>query len=161
MQVKIKHKKPSALKELIAKVDKMPQIALGFPRGKATAAQYPDGTSVLNVAFWNNYGTFDKNGNPHIPARRFMDTGGRRASIELKPLIAKLLKSVNEGKMTSEDAAEIIGLKATAILKKEITEMNEPPNAPETIRKKKSSNPLIDTGLMRQTVTFELRDKRK
>lgn len=161
MNAKIKHKNPKFWDGFINRHKGMPQIALGFPRGQATAASYPDGTSVVDVAFWNNYGTKNQEGGVAIPARRFMDIGGRRASQETLPYLKKMVPKINEGKIKEEDVAEVIGNKAVAILKKEITELSEPPNAPATIAKKKSSNPLIDTGLMRQTVTFELRGTRK
>lgn len=175
MKATFKHKNKNSVRELIARMGKMPQIALGFPRGPATAAQYPDGTSVLDVAFWNNYGTHDKDGSVHIPARRFMDTGSKRAARELKGKMAQLLKQVVANKMTAQEAAEIIGVKAVAIMQKEIVQFSDPPNAPITIsggwmnkggksfyvKGKKSDNPLIDSGLMRQTVTFDIRDKRK
>lgn len=161
MQVKTTHKKPNAIKELIRRYKKVPQVALGFPVGKATSAQYPNGVPVVDVAFYNNYGTKSKDGSQHIPARRFMDIGSKKASIELAPFIEKSIKKINDGQMTWEQLGEIIGTKGASILKKEITQLSEPPNAPATIAKKKSDNPLIDTGLLRQTVTYDIRKERK
>jgi len=159
IKAKIKEKKPTAIKELIARLKDLPEVVIGFPKGKATAATYPNGVAVIDVAFYNNYGTKDAQGLEHIPPRRFMDIGGKRASRELSEPIKKGLEAVNRGKLKLEDLAELMGLKAVAVMKTEITELSEPPNAPATIAKKKSANPLIDTGLMRQTVTFAIRKK--
>ena len=161
VKVKFKRKNPKFWNEFTAHYKDIPQVAVGFPRGPATSAQYPDGTSVVDVAFWNNYGTKNQDGGDHIPARRFMDIAGKKSIQELSPILKKLIPRLNEGKMKFNDIGEIVGQKAVAIFKREITELSEPPNAPATIERKGSSNPLIDTGLMRQTVTFDIRDERK
>ena len=159
MKATIIHKKPNAIKELIRRMKGVPQIAVGFPRGKATSAQYPNGVSVLDVAFYNNFGTKTKSGKQHIPARRFMDIGGKKASIELSGPIQKMTKAVANGKMMMADMGEMVGMKAVAIFQKEITDLSEPPNAASTIKKKKSSNPLISSGLLRQTISYDVRKK--
>jgi len=156
-----KHKKPKFWNEFTAHFKDIPQVAVGFPKGEATSAQYPDGTSVVDVAFWNNYGTKNEEGGVAIPARRFMDIAGKKSTLELGNVIKKLIPKVNDGKIKFKDVAEIVGQKAVAIFKREITELSEPPNAPATIAKKGSSNPLIDTGLMRQTVTFDIRGNKE
>ena len=157
----VKHKHPKFWSEFTARYKDVPQIAVGFPKGAATSAQYDDGTSIVDVAFWNNYGTKNEEGGVAIPARRFMDIAGKKSTIELSGVIKKLIPKVNAGKMNFNDVAEIVGQKATAIFKREITDLSEPPNAPSTIAQKGSSNPLIGrTGLMRQTVTFNIRENR-
>lgn len=161
MEVKTKHKNPNAIGELVNRYKDVPQVAIGFPKGKATSTQYPDGTPVIDVAFYNNYGTKNKDGSDHIPARRFMDIGSKKATIELSPFIEKSIKKINDDQMTWDQLAEIVGIKAATILKKEITQLSEPPNADYTIAKKKSANPLIDTGLLRQTITYDIRKEEK
>ena len=58
-------------------------------------------------------------------------------------------------------SADMIGAKAAAIMKRTIRDFDDPPNAPATIKKKKSSNPLVDTGLLMQSVTWELRKPKR
>jgi hypothetical protein len=41
--------------------------------------------------------------------------------------------------------------------RRKITTLRSPPNAPSTVAKKGSSNPLIDTGAMRQSVRSRIR----
>ena len=162
MEVKTTHKKPNAIKELVRRYKKVPQVAIGFPVGRATSVQYPNGVSVVDVAFYNNYGTKRKDGSQHIPARRFMDIGSKKASIELSPFIEKSVKKINDGTMTWDQLGQIVGEKAATIIKKEIVQLSEPPNAPATIVAKKGApNPLYDTGLMQQTVTYDVRKDRK
>jgi hypothetical protein len=63
--------------------------------------------------------------------------------------------------MKMDVAANMIGAKAAAIMKNTIRDLKEPPNAPSTVAKKKSANPLVDTGLLMQSVTWELRKHKK
>lgn len=49
-----------------------------------------------------------------------------------------------------------LGRLAQGHIQAEIVALSTPPNAPSTIRKKGSSNPLIDTGAMRQAVTWKI-----
>lgn len=153
----VRHKDPDVVEDAIENFKDRVDIVIGFPMGKASSIQYPDGTPLIDVAVYNNYGTFNEDGSVHIPARPFMDIGGFKASVQLKPLIKKLIRAVREGKIPFEQAANILGAKAAAIMKNTIRDLKEPPNAPYTIRKKKSDNPLVDTGLLMQSVTWELR----
>lgn len=155
----VRHTSPGLVKKMMASFAKPPDIAIGFPRGKATSSQYPDGTPVIDVAVYNNYGTFNADGSVHIPARPFMDIGAMRASEETKKVRIALFRRVREGQIPMEQAADIIGANAAAILKNTIRDFDDPPNAPSTIAKKKSSNPLVDTGLLMQTVTWDVRKK--
>ena len=157
----VRHKDPDAIEDVIENFKDQVDIVIGFPMGKASSIQYPDGTPLIDVAVYNNYGTFNEDGSEHIPARPFMDIGGLKASIQLKPLIKKLIRAVREGKIPFEQAANILGAKAAAIMKNTIRDLKEPPNAPYTVAKKKSANPLVDTGLLMQSVTWEIRKPEK
>ena len=45
------------------------------------------------------------------------------------------------------------------VIQESITEGAWEPNAPSTVAKKKSSKPLIDTGRMRQSVNYIIRER--
>jgi len=50
----------------------------------------------------------------------------------------------------------LLGEKAVADVKNKIDAISEPPNAQSTIDKKRgSTNPLVDSGLLRQSVSWE------
>ena len=53
------------------------------------------------------------------------------------------------------------GSVAANIVKDMIYEIREPPNSEETIALKDSSNPLIDTGKMKNAVTYKVIDVKK
>lgn len=57
------------------------------------------------------------------------------------------------GRVTVKKGLGLIGSAVTRLVQKRLTDIRTPPNAPETIKKKKSSNPLIDTGQLRQSIT--------
>jgi phage gpG-like protein len=88
---------------------------------------------------------------PHkitIPARPWLDVGAEAGAKEM-------LDTIQEGVEDGLNAKQIItrvGLTAEGAIKKYINELNTPPNAASTIRKKGSSNPLVDTGNMRESV---------
>lgn len=89
---------------------------------------------------------------PHkieIPARPWLAPGVASASQEI---IATIADGIEAGQ-TPDDTLEAVGLVAVGAVKQYMTELKTPPNAASTIRKKGSSNPLIDTGAMRASVT--------
>ena len=52
--------------------------------------------------------------------------------------------------------ANLVGAYAADVIQQRIVDLKEPPNSPITIALKGSSNPLVDTGHMRQSVTWEV-----
>ena len=99
---------------------------------------------------------------PAIPARPFL-----RQSFEgskRRPFLdagTRLLGMIAVGQMSTKIALERLGTMGASAVKDEITAPSPAfvPNAPFTIRKKKSSHPLIDTGAMRAAVTYKVRMK--
>ena len=150
MSVDIRHSNPGWLKRLLSRYSGDSVIAVGFPMGSDGAStQYPKGESVLDVAARNEFGM-------GVPERSFLRTGGLEFVDDSQPLFKKAIKRVNEGG-DLESELDKIGLKAVAAIQQKIVDVKEPANADSTIARKKSSNPLIDTGLMRQSVTYEVR----
>ena len=56
-------------------------------------------------------------------------------------------------------AWERLGALIVADIQEQITDISSPPNAPSTIQQKGSSNPLIDTGGLRQRITYRVVSK--
>ena len=124
------------------------RVKVGFPKGKQNP--YPDGTSVIEVAVKNEFGE------GRIPERPFFRNSMRFNRKKYIEINQKLLTKVAAGQMTTEVALETLATVAVGDVQDEIVNLREPPNAPMTIRLKGSDNPLIDTGHMRQSVTYEL-----
>lgn len=149
MSVRIKQTNPNWLKRLERRYDKDYAIKVGYPASKTKSIEYPDGTSLVQVAMLNNFGSSSQN----IPARPFMRLAKPAAIKVIKKPLKKMTHFLNTGKMTKKRMAEILAPLAVAEFKKTITNLREPPNAPSTIAAKRSSNPLIDTGLLRNSLT--------
>ncbi len=95
-------------------------------------------------------------GNDRIPARRWLDRGAESGAKEY-------LDTVREGIKQGRDSRQImasVGVEAEGAIKQYITDLDSPPNKPSTIRRKGSSNPLIDTGNMRASVTSKVARKK-
>ena len=125
-----------------------PSVDIGFP-GTAT---YADGKSLAMVALVNEFGI-------GVPERPFM-----RRTVQMimnDPAFMKLFTSLVDP--TPGDRFRLlpwawfrIGLYGQSMMQKSITDLKTPPNAPSTIARKGSSDPLIDTGHMRQSVTWRI-----
>ena len=53
-------------------------------------------------------------------------------------------------------ALDAMGIEMQGVIRQFLTDLTDPPNSPETIRRKKSSNPLIDTGQLRTAIDYEV-----
>lgn len=153
----ISRKNPKALEGLRKRFEKAAskEIAVGFPKGKAQA--YPDGTSVIEVAARHVFGV-------GVPVRDFMSMAKPGIHEKTKPILVKITQL--SGQEQGDDKAVTAlqngaGQVAQAEIQQAIIELDDPPNAPSTIAAKGSGNPLIDTGHMKDSVTYVIRDKTK
>jgi hypothetical protein len=92
----------------------------------------------------------------NIPARPFMHQTSERNEKRVLGLSKKLLKNLSNGSTTAMDAIKKLGVTYEGAMKRIFIEGSFAPNALSTIRKKKSSRPLIDTSLLRQSITFKV-----
>lgn len=96
------------------------------------------------------------NGKPApIPARPWLEPGVRSATPEILDVVSESIRN-NE---SLENTLNKIGAFATGATQQYMTDLRNPPNAPYTIEKKGSDNPLIDTGSMRASVTWKIADQ--
>lgn len=92
-----------------------------------------------------------------IPERPFLRRlGARRHLRDFISLNAANLIRIAEGRMTEEMALGRLGAVAVGKVKSEIAEGNFTPNAPSTVKAKGSSKPLVDSGQLRQSISWEL-----
>ena len=110
-------------------------------------ARYPNGTFVAQVARYNEFGTLN------IPMRPFFRNAINK---NIKKWYATLQNAINQ-KATPSKPLSIVGEVARADIIQSKTDLRTPPKAESTIKQKKSTNPLIDTGLMRRSVTYKVK----
>lgn len=112
-------------------------------------AKYPDGTSVAQVAYWNEYGTI------HSPTRPFFRKTIRDNQSSWQD---KLKQLVELYKGDTEKVLLLLGEIIKGDLYTTITTWTEPPNAPSTIRKKGFNAPLRDTMQKARSIGVEVTD---
>lgn len=116
------------------------------------AAPADDGTDMILIAAANEFGT----GDGRIPPRPFI-RGAFEANIEsINNFKAKLWGKILDGTMTPVNALSLLGRFHQGQVQRYMTELRQPPNADSTIERKGSDNPLIDTGRLRNSVTWTL-----
>lgn len=123
------------------------EVAVGF---QGDGGDYEGGASVAEVAAYNELGTSD------TPARPFMRNSFENHESELRAACERVNQIIASGG-SLEEALNQLGVVAKALIQEEIVDGEFEPNAASTIKKKGSDKPLIDTGTMRQSVTYVVR----
>ena len=122
-------------------------VSVGFMEG----ATYPDGESVPEVAFKNEFGVPSK-GQPPRPFFRRMIA---KESPNWAPRIARL------SQQNGFDGQKVLGIMGEDIkggLQESINTLTEPALSPVTIARKGFSKPLIDTSHMLNSITYEVEE---
>ncbi len=119
-------------------------------------AKYDDGTQIASVAFWNNFGTRNKKtGKQQIPERPFFT----QASDIYKSNRVNIIKDKFKPNKNQIKSILEVGEVIQNIIQKRITDLKTPAKAVSTLKAKPTkTNPLIDTGVMRNNVTFKIDD---
>lgn len=128
----------------------------GVIGAKATSS-HVDGQALTNVqlAAVHEYGMPERG----IPERSFIRATFREHREEYRALLIKLVQDgVLEGKTSMRQALGLLGQKMAADMKDKFTKNDWEPNSPTTIARKGSSRPLIDTGALRASITYEVVD---
>jgi phage gpG-like protein len=112
-----------------------------------------DGTSIVEYATYNEFGTKAEGGN--IPERSFIrETANKHNNWNSE--VFQAYAAVLDGKDNANAAIAKVGIKARDDIKQAITDGIEPENAPITIAKKGSSKTLIDTGALRNSINYKI-----
>lgn len=139
----------AALEKEIAKL-RTPYYALVGIHESAGVQPGSDGMTVATI------GAIQHFGNDDIPARPWLDKGVEAGT---KEIIDTIREGIEDG-LESRRIMARVGAEAEGAVRKYITDLDTPPNKPSTIKRKGSSNPLIDTGNLRQSVTSTI-DRKK
>lgn len=119
--------------------NKQGSLEVGILEGK-----YPNGLNIAQNARFQEFGTYN------IPPRPFF----RNA---LKQNQKKWITFYKRGlKQRDTNIVGKVGVMASSDIKMSITKTLTPPNAKSTIKKKGSSHPLIDTGLLRSAIDYKV-----
>lgn len=93
-----------------------------------------------------------------IPERSFIRRTFAAKQEETGRVTALLAKRLLAGEFTLEKALNVLGMWASTAVKKTITEGDgiPPPLAPATVAAKGSSRPLVDTGRLLQSISWQV-----
>lgn len=122
-------------------------VYVGLPKGTGT---YEDGTPIAVIGAVQEFGSADG----RIPERSFLRVPMRSNQKLFSNIMKELLPQVIEGKLTMRNMMEQVGARAAAVPQEAISAGIAPGNADSTVEQKGSSTPLVDTGFLRQNITY-------
>lgn len=128
------------------------EITVGV-QGQEARLKDPDSDATLaDIAVYNHFGT------KHIPPRPFLQLALDNNQKQINDFIDKNLNYLMTRKGAQAPAAlNRIGAFLVGAIQREINSNIQPANAPSTIRAKKSSRTLVDSGRLRSSITYEIR----
>ena len=125
-----------------------PMVTVGIHED---AIDPPEGE--INMA---TLGAVHEFGNDHNPARPWLEPGFESGLQDYEEIMAEGIDAaVTEGVDITKSLNQV-GVLAVGRVQEYMTNLKVPSNKPATIKKKGSSNPLIDEGLMRSSVNYKL-----
>lgn len=110
---------------------------------------YDDGTRVVDVATWNEFGT------ANIPARPALRSAILSVAPQLQKLGRKQAKLMLFRKLRMDKAVRDQAKIMQKEMRDSIESWDRPPNAPSTVAQKGFDDPLIDTGLYKDSIEFK------
>jgi hypothetical protein len=135
----------AGMRAMLRKIDNKSGVK-GYKVGWPASAKYPGGTDVATVALAHEFGVPQNK----LPERPFFRAANRNFARILGRLI---LKHARNGSIDREGTKRIAETHVR-LVKKSILLLQNPPLKAATIARKKSSNPLIDKGLLRRSVSY-------
>lgn len=131
-------------------------VFVGLPNEKVGGKVYGDGMTILRVGAIHEYGVPSRG----IPQRSFLRAPFRIKRKELNAVIVKQFTAVTSGKRGTDVGLGLIGAVATNISKGAFTSLGYGEwkgITSETKRRKGSSQTLIDTGVLRSSISSVVR----
>lgn len=133
---------------LFKKAKKSGLVAVGIiDAGKHSSGDL----TVAEIGFQNEFGF------GHIPERSFMRSTLKEHKKRIIAFQVQLAKRIISEEITTEKALALLGEFVADLIRRKIVSLQTPPNAPETIALKRSSNPLIDTGQLKNSITYQVK----
>lgn len=131
------------------------QVRVGLKRGKKGKRHngMPYKADLVEIALYNELGTST------IPARPFFAQTVQVHEEEIREAAVSEAAKVLRGNEKAQQAFREIGTDVQKKVQKRIDEGQFVPNAPSTIKRKGHDHPLIDTGTMRDSISYTVCEK--
>jgi hypothetical protein len=133
------------------------ELNVGVLVSKGGARSVGDDLTLVELAAIHEFGSPAAN----IPERSFIRrTFYERVPNELRVVCGRIAKAITLGAMGARQGMNTLGAWAAAQVKNTITQTDiPPPLASETVNRKGSSKPLVDTGQMLNAISWEVVDE--
>lgn len=144
------------LREITERAKQLNNISLnvGIPSDKGEREK-SSGVTNAELGIIHEFGAPERG----IPERSFMRSTAEEESKNVAKLAGIQIKKSLNSEISAYDAFSVIGNYLQVKIVDKITEGNFEENTKETIKRKKSSKPLIDTGQLRASITYEIKEK--
>lgn len=132
-------------------------VFVGLPADKVGGAIYGDGMTVLQIGAIHEFGAPEQ----HIPERSFLRVPFNTKRAEVNKAIAQQFERIADGRQTVPVGLGKVGVTATNISKGAFRSAGYGTWAPlkaATTRAKGSGTPLIDTGTLRSSINWAVRN---
>ena len=117
-------------------------------------SRYDGGKSVAEVARYNEFGL-------GVPARPFMRPAVFEHKADLTNNLHKRYRQAIRDNQDTMMVLENFGKDVAGLIREQIANTYEPPNAPSTIKRKGANTPLRDTRLMLNSVRYQAEERAK
>jgi phage gpG-like protein len=109
--------------------------------------------TVVEYAVYNEFGT-----SRGIPPRPFMGTTADRHRDQVLAFMGDLAGQVVEGRATTERVLRVLGMHYQSLMRQTVRDSPSwaQENADATKARKESTSPLIDSGTMVRSITFQI-----
>lgn len=91
-----------------------------------------------------------------IPERSFLRNGHDENVDRIMEQTGRAIGLVAIGKMSVDDMLDLYGQQMATAIKTYMRDLSDPANHPYTVQQKGSSNPLIDTGGLLESIVWEI-----
>jgi hypothetical protein len=142
-------------RELVEKLyglsEDKPTVSMGIHEAKGSATHGKGPATIIDIANFNEFGT------SRIPARSFIGDWFDEDEPKMREDLLHLMQSAVAGKMTADEALEILGQTGVGRIQQRISAGIEPANSESTIHQKGSSKPLVNKGILRSSIDYEVK----
>lgn len=143
-------------KKFYAELEKLKQneVFIGYQAGHAKHTDEDGNTAdMAEIAMFNELGTSTS------PPRPFLRTAVDENQDKILRAAVAAVKGLAKEGGSAQKSLNQLGLFGKGLVQKTIVDGDFAPNAPATIKKKKSDKPLIDLAQMRQQVNYVIKKK--
>jgi phage gpG-like protein len=143
------------LKEVMKRAEQLNRIQLvvGIPSDENSRKE-STGITNAELGVIHEFGAPEKG----IPERSFMRSTASEEAENLGRLGNACIAECLKGQKSAHDAFADVGAYLQGKIVEKITDGDFVANKEETAKRKKSSKPLIDTGQLRASITYEVRE---